>query len=322
MIVAELPSWFVLVFSWIFGGLWGSFANVVVYRWPREMSVASPPSHCPHCGVGVKPYDNVPVFAWLWLRGKCRACREPISWRYPAVELVFSLLSVAIAWRLFRGESALALSFGAALGHYLSRFAVAFALGVTALIDLDEMLVPHFTRYFALAPLAAAALLPRVSPSVDLLTAIAGAGLGYFGLRALFIDGFALLTGRPGMGLGDAEVLIVVGAALGPAGVLFALGAGALQGVIATVVATVMGVRVGPAHAADVEDVEDFADEQPPIDQVPSDPAEESLGESTGSASTPPEKMAKIPFVPFLALGALEYLLGADVWVARWLSGQ
>ena len=68
------------------GLLLGSFLNVVIYRLPRGESLISPGSHCPGCGVPIKPYDNIPVLGWLLLRGRCRACKEPISIRYPLVE--------------------------------------------------------------------------------------------------------------------------------------------------------------------------------------------------------------------------------------------
>ena len=70
------------------GGAVGSFLNVVVYRLPAGMSISWPGSHCPRCNHKIRPYDNVPVLAWLWLRGRCRDCRQPISFRYPLVEAV------------------------------------------------------------------------------------------------------------------------------------------------------------------------------------------------------------------------------------------
>ena len=79
----------------ILGAIVGSFLNVVAYRLPRGESLAHPPSACPSCGTPIKPYDNVPVLGWLWLRGKCRACQAPISPRYPIVEAVTGLLCAA-----------------------------------------------------------------------------------------------------------------------------------------------------------------------------------------------------------------------------------
>ncbi len=72
----------------ILGAAFGSFFNVVIWRVPEGMSLISPPSHCPKCGARVRPFDNVPIFAWLWLRGRCRDCKAPISVRYPFVEFL------------------------------------------------------------------------------------------------------------------------------------------------------------------------------------------------------------------------------------------
>lgn len=345
MVSIELPVWFIVVFAFAFGAAWGSFANVVVYRWPLELSVAHPPSHCPFCKHPIRAYDNVPVFGWLWLRGKCRDCGAKISPRYPLIELLFGLLAVAVAWRAFRGEGA-HMAAWASFVHALVRFSVVFALGVVALIDLERTEVPNFVLLFAAAPLIAGFVLPPLAPSVDWLTGLAGAGLGYFGLRLVFIDGVKLLIGRPGMGLGDAHVLVVVGALLGPSGVLFALGAGAVQGVIAAAIAAATGRRIG---ADDVDEVEDDDDEDEDEDNEQNDRAppqhesEAAERERSANAATSDEPTAtthaaaaapeppapdattgrkpmKLPFVPFLALGALEYLLGADVALARWLD--
>lgn len=335
MMVNELPPWFVRVVAVVFAAVWGSFANVVVYRWPREMSLSHPGSHCPHCSKPVRPRDNVPVLGWLWLRGKCRDCKAPISARYPLVEAWFAFGGWAIGERLFFGAAAANHGLGTLGLLYLLRFAVFFALTVAALIDLDEMLVPNFVWKFAALPLIASIALPVLEPSVDIYTALAGAGIGYFGLRLLFIDGFELLTGKRGMGLGDAEILALVGALLGPAGVLFSLGAGAVQGVVAAVIARILGVRIGPEHGDEVEDVDDTDDSAQSVsgsetEKSENDPAETSeqqtnadASEDSGSEADQSSKTPlKVPFVPFLALAAVEYLLGADTLVVRWLSPQ
>ena len=79
----------------LFGIVIGSFLNVCITRIPEEKSIISPASRCPKCEAPIKPYDNVPVFGWLWLRGKCRACGQAISPMYPLVELITGLLFVA-----------------------------------------------------------------------------------------------------------------------------------------------------------------------------------------------------------------------------------
>lgn len=325
----ELPAWFWRAVALALGAVWGSFGNVVVYRWPNELSVVSPPSHCPHCGKPVRAYDNVPVLAWLWLRGKCRDCKAPISARYPLVELAMALLSLGLAERALVGSPH---AVGVAMAHFAVRFCVAFLLLVTALIDLDEMLVPSFLKWWTAVPLLGAALLPTVAPSVALVPAVAGAGLGYLGLRIFFIDGYRLLRGHQGMGLGDAEVLLLVGALLGPLGVLFSLCAGALQGLMATGLARVFGWRL-VSHKNGYDD-EGEEEEKPAPAPAPEGaeaaPTPAPAGESVKAADAQEEEdeeddeeeadgRPRVPFVPFLALGALEYLLGGDRLLAVYL---
>jgi leader peptidase (prepilin peptidase)/N-methyltransferase len=142
MPASEIPTWFVRVFAFAFGAIWGSFANVLIYRWPRELSVVKPPSHCFACKTPIAPYDNVPIFAYLWLRGRCRHCGAKFSPRYAIVELIFAVVSTAIAERVFFHAAPLEPQM--ALLHYAVRFTVAFILLATTFIDLDEMIVPWF----------------------------------------------------------------------------------------------------------------------------------------------------------------------------------
>ncbi|MEI8254194.1 MAG: prepilin peptidase [Deltaproteobacteria bacterium] len=339
MLASELPQWFVRLFAFAFGAVWGSFANVVIYRWPRELSVVRPASHCFACKHPIAGYDNVPIFAYLWLRGRCRHCGARFSPRYAIVELMYAVISTAIAERPFYDAGPVEPRW--ALAHWVVRFTVAFTLLTASFIDLDEMIVPWFVKWVAVVPLAGALLLPAAPPTVDIVQAIAGAAMGYLGMRVLFIDGYRVLTGRRGMGLGDAEILLVVGALLGPAGVLFALGAGAVQGVIATAVVTLLGGRIGPAHADEVEDddeeapvtgtepdsttgsadrVETATADAPVLTASEAGPAPGGDDRPVGAEETPraPGPM-KVPFVPFLALAALEYLLGADALVQAYL---
>src|SRR5215207_10480993 len=93
-----LPAAFFVAVVGLFGALIGSFLNVVIHRVPREESIAFPASHCPSCNTAIKPYDNVPVLSWLALGGRCRACRAPISPRYPAVEALTAALFALTFW--------------------------------------------------------------------------------------------------------------------------------------------------------------------------------------------------------------------------------
>jgi len=90
---------FVLILAFLFGLAVGSFLNVVIYRVPRRLSVVRPGSHCPRCGASIRPRDNIPLLSFLLLKGRCRACRQPISWLYPAIEFGTGLMFVLLLQR-------------------------------------------------------------------------------------------------------------------------------------------------------------------------------------------------------------------------------
>src|SRR4051794_28836779 len=119
------------VLAGVFGLLLGSFLNVVAYRLPRGESLAFPGSHCPACETPIKPWDNVPVLSWLWLKGRCRACRGAISGRYPLVEAGTAALLVAVV-----------LAKGADSDAWLGLAFVLLLVPVT-LIDLDHRIIPN-----------------------------------------------------------------------------------------------------------------------------------------------------------------------------------
>ncbi|MBR5151584.1 MAG: prepilin peptidase, partial [Elusimicrobiaceae bacterium] len=89
-----------LIFAGLFGLVLGSFFNVCIYRIPQGKSIVWPGSFCPVCNAPIKWYDNIPLFSYLWLLGKCRACKKPISIQYPLVELLTGLLTVFFVWHL------------------------------------------------------------------------------------------------------------------------------------------------------------------------------------------------------------------------------
>src|SRR3972149_2456450 len=110
----------------LFGAVVGSFLNVVIWGLPREGARLRPGSHCPACGAPIRWFDNVPLLSWLLLLGRCRACREKISARYPLIELFTALLSLAVFYR-----------FGASW-YYFLYFAFAAALLAASAIDLEH----------------------------------------------------------------------------------------------------------------------------------------------------------------------------------------
>jgi leader peptidase (prepilin peptidase)/N-methyltransferase len=169
-LLLESPAFEVAAFA--LGLIIGSFANVCIYRLPLGQSVVSPPSRCPSCGSLIAAYDNVPVLGWLMLRGRCRTCRAPISFRYPAVELLNGLLYLGLAF--VHGPSPRALLF----------MLVSTGLLVLALIDLDHRLLPDAITLpgiviglLAGVPAVATAAPERWLTALGGLSAMAGAGM-------------------------------------------------------------------------------------------------------------------------------------------------
>jgi len=205
----------------LFGLLIGSFLNVVVYRLPvmaqRELdnyiaheagkdlphpdrfNLMVPRSACPHCGHQITALENIPVVSWLFLRGKCSACKAPISPRYPIVEAVTGLLSAVLVWHFGSGW----------LG--LASLAFAYFLIAMTLIDYDTKTLPDDLTY----PLLWLGLLVNLNGTiVPLRDAVIGAMAGYMALWAVYWL-FKLATGKEGMGYGDFKLLAALGAWMG-----------------------------------------------------------------------------------------------------------
>ena len=221
----------------IFGAIVGSFLNVVAYRLPRKESLLHPGSRCPQCGTPIKPYDNVPVLGWLWLRGRCRACGAPISWRYPAVEAATALLCALVV-----------VKFGADSDVWLPLVFVLLLIPIT-LIDLEFTIIPNSLTLIG----AVAAIALTAAFQSDHLVAhlIAGAAAGGFFLIAAIVY-------PAGMGMGDVKLAGVMGLVLGRA-VAPAIFAALLLGTVvgATVIARYgvsegrkKGIPFGPWLAA------------------------------------------------------------------------
>jgi leader peptidase (prepilin peptidase)/N-methyltransferase len=98
--ITGLPNWFGFLFIFLMGTIIGSFLNVVIHRVPLEESVIFPNSACPKCNKNIKSYDNIPILSWIFLGGKCRNCQNPISIRYPAIELLTGLLFILTFWQI------------------------------------------------------------------------------------------------------------------------------------------------------------------------------------------------------------------------------
>ncbi|MGN6426711.1 prepilin peptidase [uncultured Leifsonia sp.] len=237
----------------VFGLLIGSFLNVVAYRVPAGLSIVRPRSACPGCGARIRAWDNVPVMSWLLLRGRCRDCSQPISWRYPFVEAATGVLFIVVAVKfapavLGAADAATTIAAMLQLAAFLYFAGVSVAL---ALIDLDTHTLPNAIVYpsylVGLVLLTAAALL-----SGD-WSAIATAVIGSAGLFALYLI-IALASPR-GMGFGDVKLAGVVGLFLGYLGLgpllVGAFAAFVLGGLFGVVVRAVRpggsrGIAFGP----------------------------------------------------------------------------
>jgi len=208
----------------VFGAIIGSFLNVVIHRVPLEESIVFPNSRCPSCGAVIAFYDNIPVLSYVVLRAKCRSCKERISFRYPAVELLTAAMFVAIAWH--DGLSA-ALPFD---------LVFVSALLALVFIDAEHMILPNAITYPGIVfALVARVAIPYVSgtPHFDDLpslsqgafanmpmwaASLAGGFIGaLIGGGSLWLMGWTWekLRGIEAMGLGDVKMMFMVGAYLG-----------------------------------------------------------------------------------------------------------
>ena len=222
--VTGLPESVAYIFVFLFGAAVGSFLNVVIHRVPNEESVVFPNSACPKCGNAIKPYDNIPLFSWLLLRGKCRNCSAGISVRYPAVELLTALLFVTVYASIgFTPFLPVALIFVSALvalifidaGHMILPNVITYPLIIFALVVRILYPMLFSSEYFADVrsfPVSSIGSNPAwlVSLAGALLGAAAGGG-------SLWLVGeiWKRLRGVEAMGLGDVKMMFGVGALLG-----------------------------------------------------------------------------------------------------------
>lgn len=209
------------VLAVILGLAWGSFANVLLSRWPRREPWLLGRSKCPHCQHPLPWYDNLPLISFVLLRGRCRACGGAISWRYPAVEAAGGLLFLAL-WLRYAATPWLLCYFGPGAALLL----------ILAAFDLENWWLPDRLLYPALVWGLGAALL---FPPLDFRAALLGAGSGAAFLT-LVRGAYQLLTRREGLGWGDVKLLAVIGAYSGlealPLILLLSSSLGILAGVI------------------------------------------------------------------------------------------
>ncbi len=209
----------ILLFAGLGGLCIGSFLNVVIYRLPLGQSLATPPSRCRNCGYTLRWFDNIPVLSWVWLRGRCRKCRVPVSWQYPVVELTTALLFLLVASMTPVGPL------------LVSRLLLVSILIALFGIDLEHQILPNT---ITLPGIVAGLIFSAIAPP-GLRDALIGAVIGG-GILYAIAWGYFLWRREEGMGMGDVKMLAMIGAFLGWKAVLVTLVlssfSGALIGVL------------------------------------------------------------------------------------------
>ena len=198
----------------------GSFLNVCVHRLPRRQSLVHPGSRCPHCGYVLRWYDNIPILSYLFLRGQCRQCRQPIAIRYPALELATLVLFLAHG-AVFGWSALLAV-----------RLVFACAMVVLFAIDLEHHLLPDA---ITLPGIVTGLLVSTVVPP-GIIDSLLGLLIGG-GVLWLIGEAYFRYSGQEGMGGGDVKMLAMIGAFLGWKLVLVTL-------VLSSVAGSLVGVLV------------------------------------------------------------------------------
>lgn len=313
IVIDDIASWVVSLLAFLFGACWGSFFNVAIYRWPLGLSVVTPPSHCPNCNARIPPWLNMPIVGYLMLRGKTACCGTPLSPRYPIVEVLGGVLAVAVAQQVFVNLEPNTPIIQACLLS-LCYYAFAGGLLIATFVDLEHMEIPDEV---SLPGTALGLLTATYRDPPGPADAAIGAGGGFLLVQVLFVWTYERLTGRRGMGEGDSKLLMMIGAFLGWEGAVFALVAGALQGMVVALVALARGWGKDEVQAAGAAPADPPATE---ADPAGAEGADDDDGEEDDEP--PPTRLGhlKLPFGPFLALGALEHFFFGDILIDRWMS--
>lgn len=251
-----MPPYFAEVFTFLFGLCIGSFLNVCIYRLPASKSISHPRSSCTNCNELIPFYDNIPVVSYLLLRGRCRFCSEPISLRYPIIELLTGLFALITFFK-----------YGLSLEAFIYFVFIATLLVIT-FIDIDHQIIPDVISLPGILIFFIASFgLSQVTYLDSLIGILAGGG-------SLFLVAWTynMITKKEGMGGGDIKLLAMIGALIGWQGVLFTI-------FVASAVGTISGMLV-------------------------------MLKSRKGMK-------LKIPFGPFLAIGAIAYIFFGPQLV-RW----
>lgn len=223
----------------VLGLLWGSFANVCIYRWPpteehpEGRSVVTPGSHCGACKAPIRWYDNIPIASYLWLRGRCRRCGTGFSPRYLLVEALTGAL-FGVAWWFTLGTGGIYESLDMRAMRFVIYAAFIFVMVVITFIDVDHKLILNKVTIPAMVVAYAASFaLGRAW-----WEGLVGAAVGY-GVPWLIGEVYFRIRKREGLGLGDGMLLAVIGALLGWRGVVVSLFGGSLLGSVIGVIVLV-----------------------------------------------------------------------------------
>lgn len=214
----QIPRWEMASIFFVYGSLFGSFANVLIYRMQKEEPLnLFKRSRCPHCSYNIPFYLNIPILSWFFLKGRCQSCKTSISFRYPLVEFLmaslFSILFLSIGWKWFLLEAIL----------------FVFALLVASVIDLDQMILPDS---LTLSGIVIALLGAALNPERSFLDSFLAAFLGASVLILISLT-YYFLRKQEGMGGGDIKLLAWIGALLGWKSIAFVLLASSLLGTFA-----------------------------------------------------------------------------------------
>ena len=217
------------------GAIIGSFLNVVIHRYPREESIVFPASRCPTCATPIKAYDNVPVLSYLWLRARCRSCREPISIRYPLVELANALFYLAVFQR-----TGVSLAF-IPIAALVSMLVVLIYIDAEIQILPDVITLPGTLLGIGMAAAGLTTLAPELFLAETWRQSLIGALTGA-GILALLIIVYWLIRRVEGMGWGDVKMLAMIGAMLGFAGIPAVL-------LVSSIAGSLIGIPMALRHA-------------------------------------------------------------------------
>ncbi len=299
----EIPRGVGGLIAFVLGGCVGSFINLVAYRLPREISIIRPRSFCTECGRPIPFWANIPILAYISLRGRCLMCGAPIPFRHPLAELTMA----ACALYLY-------LTFP--LPDAVARFVFCSALFICALIDYDWRVIPNLITFSGIPVglLSAWLAIPEVGWKSSLVGIASGMAL-------LFVTGqvYFLVRRREGVGIGDVYLLGMVGAFTGWVGVLFTLFVGSLLGAIGGIAIALTGnsraaspetplgttwqsATVNRPQGAIVEAAHDVVIETP---EFVSNPARQA-----GPVEAEPSILhTEVPFGPYIALAASIFAL-------------